>query len=273
MLSKGNIEESITKEASPEQVAKILPILSDTAKNAIEIERHDNRYYYDNDTMYFNNLVGAYVDGDSVIPIRFGLKHSKTGNTTLYVIVDQNPIPERNLTEIKKDRGLQDASSDFTESNSLHRSVTYSISQILSFVNSKDLLRYIPDDFLDSDRIDAKRKAIAETQEYTDRKNDEHYADYVKEGKNAAAKQMLSAKSKDVGYSDVNAEGKSKDITYDDDGKIDLEATVARGLPYKRGKSELTVGELRKVVANSTHEKVYSKKDALRVVNNKKPSP
>ena len=28
------------------------------------------------------------------------------------------------------------------------------------------------------------------------------------------------------------------------DGKLDLEATVARGLPYKRGKSELTVGEL-----------------------------
>ena len=51
------------------------------------------------------------------------------------------------------------------------------------------------------------------------------------------------------------------------DGKIDLEATVARGLPYRRGKSNLTVGELRKVIANSTHEKVYSKKDALRVVN------
>ena len=27
------------------------------------------------------------------------------------------------------------------------------------------------------------------------------------------------------------------------DGGLDLEATVARGLPYKRGKSDLTVGE------------------------------
>ena len=51
------------------------------------------------------------------------------------------------------------------------------------------------------------------------------------------------------------------------DGKLDLEATVARGLPYKRGKSELTVGELRKVIANTTHEKVYSKSDALKAVN------
>lgn len=51
------------------------------------------------------------------------------------------------------------------------------------------------------------------------------------------------------------------------DGKLDLEATVARGLPYKKGKSELTVGELRKVIANTTHEKVYSKSDALKAVN------
>ena len=51
------------------------------------------------------------------------------------------------------------------------------------------------------------------------------------------------------------------------DGKLDLEATVARGLPYKRGKSDLTVGELRKVIANTTHEKVYSKSDALKAVN------
>ena len=47
------------------------------------------------------------------------------------------------------------------------------------------------------------------------------------------------------------------------DGKLDLEATVARGLPYKRGKSSLTVGEIRKVIANTTHEKVYSKGEAL----------
>ena len=51
------------------------------------------------------------------------------------------------------------------------------------------------------------------------------------------------------------------------DGKLDLEATVARGLPYNKGKSNLTVGELRKVIANSTKEKVYSKADALKVVN------
>lgn len=51
------------------------------------------------------------------------------------------------------------------------------------------------------------------------------------------------------------------------EGKLNLEETVARGLPYKRGKSDLTVGELRKAIANTTHEKVYSKSDALKAVN------
>ncbi len=311
-LSKSNLRESVVKEANPSQIAKLLPILSQTAKASVVVERHNNRYYYDTDTEYVDNLMGAYIDGESLVPVRFGLKHSKMGKTTLYVLVDQNKIPLEKLGEIKKDRGLQDATADNSAVNSLHRSVIYSISQILSFVNSKDLLRYIPDDFLDSDRIDAKRKAIAETQEYTDKKNDKKYSNFVKQGNLRAAKDMLATKAKDVGYSDVNAEGKSKDITYDDDGKlipiskrydrsnpdrqyalpmdddapitgaevmswlkrrqeeeskIDLEATVARGLPYRRGKSNLTVGELRKVIANSTHEKVYSKKDALRVVN------
>ena len=51
------------------------------------------------------------------------------------------------------------------------------------------------------------------------------------------------------------------------DGKLDLEAMVERGLPYKKGKSDMTVGEIRKVIANTTHEKVYSKADALKAVN------
>ena len=52
-----------------------------------------------------------------------------------------------------------------------------------------------------------------------------------------------------------------------DNGQINLEATVEHGLPYKSGRSSLTVGEIRKVIANSTKEKVYSKSDALKVVN------
>lgn len=50
------------------------------------------------------------------------------------------------------------------------------------------------------------------------------------------------------------------------DANFDAEAIVARGMPRTAGKSSLTVGELRKIIANNTKQKVYSKKDALSVV-------
>ena len=50
------------------------------------------------------------------------------------------------------------------------------------------------------------------------------------------------------------------------DANFDAEAIVARGMPRTAGKSSLTVGELRKIIANNTKQKVYSKQDALSVV-------
>ena len=76
------------------------------------------------------------------------MKHSRTGNAVLYVVVEQNKILLSNLDEIKRDTGRQDAMSDLTENDSLHRRVNYSLSQIIEFVNSEDLLRYIPDEML-----------------------------------------------------------------------------------------------------------------------------
>ena len=111
-----------------------------------------------------------------------------------------------------------------------------------------------------------------------DLKNDTYYV----EGKTQikSAKNNIGTFSKyegDINYAlDIDSdEGKISGATVmswlnkkpENDGKLDLEATVARGLPYKRGKSDLTVGELRKVIANTTHEKVYSKSDALKAVN------
>ncbi len=53
------------------------------------------------------------------------------------------------------------------------RSVTYSIAQIIEFVNGGDLLRYIPDEMLTEAQKTTKYKAIAKTIERTNAKNDE----------------------------------------------------------------------------------------------------
>ena len=125
------------------QLAKFMPVLKTTVQKSIGVERHDNRYFFDSETVYFDNLLGGYIDGDDFVPVRFGLKHSRTGNTVLYVVVDQNKIPLSNLMEIKNDTGHQDAKSDLTEVEGPRRRVTYSIAQIIQFVNSGDALRYL----------------------------------------------------------------------------------------------------------------------------------
>ncbi len=299
-ISRRNIEESITKDATPEQIAKLLPILSETARDAVVVERHKNRYYHDTDTVYFDSLMGGYVEGDNLIPVRFGLKYSRTGNTTLYVLVDQNAISRENLTEIKKeDRGHSDTSPDLTESESPLRSVNYSIAQIIPFVNSKDLLRYIPDDFLNNEQIEAKKKAVAETEKYTDEKNDKKYSTYVGKGLDAAAKQMLSAKAKAEGY-EIDRETnkaykasddsiKTLDITYDDEGNLipitkryDSSKKDIR-FNLKENKDDLgdffaddndggpvykvSGGKVRKVIADNTRMKVYTRAESEQIVN------
>ena len=202
LISKSNLKESITKEATPEQIAKLLPILAPTAESSIAIERHDNRYYFDTDTVYFDNLLGAYVDEDALVPVRFGLKHSRTGSATLYVVVDQNRVALENLGETKNDRDRKDASSDLTESESLLSSVAYSISHIVPFVNSKDLLRYLPDGMLNEKQRIIKWNAIAETIKYTKEKNDKKYAEYIEKGNLVSAKQMVASAAKAAGYTD-----------------------------------------------------------------------
>lgn len=129
ILSANNLRESIHKEATPAQIAKLLPVLRDTLENAKGIERHNNRYYYDNYTVDFENLLGAYIDGEYIVPVRFGLKHGKMGETTLYVLIDQEKIKAE---VIKKARSIK------LKATSSRSAYVYSIAQIIPFVNSKD---------------------------------------------------------------------------------------------------------------------------------------
>ena len=236
ILSKSNLSESISKEATPEQIAKLLPVLSPTAENSVVIERHNNRYYYDTDTVYFDNLLGAYVDGDSLVPVRFGLKHSRTGTTTLYVVVDQNKVALEKLGKTKKDRGLQDASSTKAESSNLRRSVAYSISQIVSFVNSKDLLRYLPDDMLDSAQKRVKWEAIAATIKRTNDKNDYKYKKYIESGNLKAAQQMVDAAAKAAGYTTKGYHGTGEDFNVFSEDKIGKRNVWGKGFYFGTSK-------------------------------------
>ena len=48
--------------------------------------------------------------------------------------------------------------------------------------------------------------------------------------------------------------------------RFDIDAILERGIPRKPGASTLTIGEMKKTIANNTHYKVYSKGKALEVI-------
>ena len=109
---------------------------------------------------------------------------------------------------------------------------------------------------------------------------------YSKTGKSVVANDYITFRSNQFKNADNASPTTDKDIRhalpdedldalFDDDADgsnsaqdatFDAEAVVARGMPRTAGKSSLTVGELRKIIANNTKQKVYSKQDALSVV-------
>ncbi len=99
-ISTGSIKESAHKKIKePEQLIKLLPILKDAVNNAVGIEAHDNRYFADNQTLFFANLLGGYVDGDYFVPVRFGIKAGRDGHNTLYVIISGQRINKAEVME------------------------------------------------------------------------------------------------------------------------------------------------------------------------------
>lgn len=195
-LSKGNIKESVSKDASPIQLARLIPVLKDAVENAIGIESHSNRYFYDNTTVLFENMLGGYVDGKYFVPIRFGLKHSEAGKATLYVIVSQQKIEREKIkAEIVKTSRSQNVKANISPS-----AYAGSIPQIIPFVNSKDLLRYLPDDMLTEEQKQTKLEGIAETIKATNDKNDKKYKEFIESGNLRAAQAMVVASAKAHGY-------------------------------------------------------------------------
>ncbi len=171
-------------------------MLKESVENSVGIEMHANRYYYDNTTSHFENLLGGYIDGEYFIPVRFGLKHIKGGSPVLYVVVDQNAIEKNKIeTEVVKTTTLKNDGSAVSRSISKLK-----LSQIIPFVKSEDVLRYLPDDMLSQEQQEIKKNAIESTNDYTNEKNDKKYLDFLNKGNMQAVQQMVNEAAKANGY-------------------------------------------------------------------------
>lgn len=70
-----------------------------------------------------------------------------------------------------------------------------------------------------------------------------------------------------TGDEDLDAIFGDIDMNADADGaSFDIDAVLERGIPRKPGASTLTIGEMKKTIANNTHYQVFSKGKALEVI-------
>ena len=118
------------------------------------------------------------MDSDNFVPIRFGIKQSVSGKNFLYVVIDNEAIKKADVTA----EPLSD-----NQSTTPTESANISIAKVLAKVNSPDILKYVPDEFLDSTRQDIKYKAIADTIRKTNDKNDRKYTGFMRAGNMSAA--------------------------------------------------------------------------------------
>ena len=150
-----------------------------------------NRYYYDKNTVNFAELIGGYVDKDYFIPVSFGVKLSNTNGNSLYIMIGGE--------KIKKAKVIKSVGSE-TPGAADSRLATLSIPQILSNVNTTDIIRYIPDGFLNEEKRKIKYKAISDTIVYTNKKNDAKYKQYIESGNMATAQAMVEQAAREKGY-------------------------------------------------------------------------
>ena len=105
-------------------------------------------------------LTCAVCETETLVPLAHG--ENTKGKTVLYVI-GQEKIDSKKITaDIVKTVRPQNAEARISPSTA-----TYSISDIIPFVNTEDLLRYLPDDMLTDSQKDIKWEGIAKTIKYT----------------------------------------------------------------------------------------------------------
>ena len=186
-------------------------------------------------------LTSAFVDGDNIIPVKLEVKEFSDKENTLYVAIALESIKKNEI--VKQEVATNGVARQYSPS------FTISIAEYFQKINPLDesFVKYIPRQFLEIG-------IEGEGDSRTDRDGDQRTGTFEEDFSN-----VRYALPNDP----ENSDGSS--------APFDAEAVIARGVPRTSGRMNITVGELARMEANYTKQKVYSKKDALSVV--KMPPP
>ncbi len=169
-FSKNNgLKESLSQQlkygGDYHDFAKAIAMLPQLLENSVLIEVHDKDRYEgtvrEDPTFEAGYvLLSAFSEGGFICPVKFEIKQRKNVPNALYVVVS--------MTKIKRISVLGSSLDDQYRSEILlpDTDSTYSIAQIIQNVNPKDrhFLKYLPDQMLNPEQINAKKVALEEDQ-------------------------------------------------------------------------------------------------------------
>ena len=154
------LKESMNKQlkygGSYTEFAKAIANIDEILANSVMIEKHSDKYKgtirEDPNLESTSVLMGAFRDGNTIIPVQFEIKKSSNNGGQLYVTVA--------MTKIEADvmgRADSDALKPFLVSAS-----DYNIANIIKNINPEDshFLKYIPDSMLSEEQRIAKTDAL-----------------------------------------------------------------------------------------------------------------
>ena len=158
-FTKGGVRESTQKQrANYESFAKMFSCFDNVIESAVGIEIHNkNSIGYKPDATLKNMyvLVSAFEDGNNIVPVKLEIKEFTDKPNSLYVAVALENIKKE---EVIKQGNTKNGVTQYS------RSSIISVAELFRNVNpkDKDFIKYIPNGFLDAEKLEVKRKALEE---------------------------------------------------------------------------------------------------------------
>lgn len=178
-FSKKNLDVSLHHQSeyggNYADYVEMLTCLDKLVENAELIEVHEN-YKDDEQLKRTFVLISALNSKDGIYPVQFEVKEFYSSTKKLYLTAV--------LTKIKEPAVVTESHTDYSEASTpLVADSDISLSQLFANVNPSDkrFLKYVPDNFLSAEQIEAKRKA-----QKSDYKNYNRYVEVFENDKNGS---------------------------------------------------------------------------------------
>ena len=175
-FSKKNLDVSLHHQSeyggNYADYVEMLTCLDKLVENAELIEVHEN-YKDDEQLKRTFVLISALNSKDGIYPVQFEVKEFYSSTKNLYLTAV--------LTKIKEPAVVTESHTDYSEASTpLVADSAISLSQLFANVNPSDkrFLKYVPDNFLSTEQIEAKREA-----QKSDYKNHNRYVEVFEKDK------------------------------------------------------------------------------------------